>query len=106
MFFFADEGVSLIDLRKPENKDYKEWYERQNSIWQDRPEQFYLSEGVFILEENYRLYYLNEETGEKRLALEGDARESIMMLDGAYIDVVAFHRSLIIQNFTPETAAF
>ena len=66
----------MINLLDPENKECKEWldelFEEWSSIWTDRPEKFYLSENICILEEDNKLYYLNEETGEKILVLENE----------------------------------
>ena len=69
--FQADERVKLIDTWAEENKEYRAWVEKKALALRDRPDKHYLTEGIYILEDENKLFYVNEQTGEKKLVLEG-----------------------------------
>ena len=68
----ADDNVRLINLLAPEKKDYKEWVDEQFFWQENRPERHYLTEHTFILEEDFELFYVNEQTSEEKLVLDGE----------------------------------
>jgi|GEM_PF-4399217 len=70
---FADDNVRLIDLLADENRAYREWRDERVSDrnWDNREAKHYLTESIYILEEERSLFVVNEQTGEKRLAVEG-----------------------------------
>ena len=80
VFEALSKEVRLINLLEPENTGYKEWldnfYDEVYSKWFDRPERFYLSEHICIIEKDNNLYYFNGETGEEKLLLESEDSEN------------------------------
>ena len=70
--FQADAGIRLIDTWAEENKAYKNWIENMALDLRNRPNKHYLTDATYILEDENKLFYIDEQTDEKKLVLEGD----------------------------------
>ena len=71
----AEDNVRLVNLWAEENKEYKKWVDEQFFSHLSRPDRNYLSEYTYILEEDFKLFHVNEQTGEKIMILEGERIE-------------------------------
>lgn len=96
--FDADDEIRLVDIHLPENKKYADWLNDHNSrVSAGWPLKSYLTENACILMEDTNLYYVNEQTGDKRLILEGGIDENGFEYDVYFEERIDEHR-FIYQN--------